>query len=233
MLDYVYFAGKNFDEFKTFITNAGVYNAPAHGYDSISIAGRNGNLIFDKDNYDNVEHSYPIVITEDFDVNFSALKSFLLSKKGYQRLADSFNPDVFYMATFSKFNNIKQKFLHGTMGTCVLVFERKPQKYLKSGEDSVTFNSSSYIKNPTRFDALPLIRVYGSGTLTIGDISIVISTTENYLDIDCELQEVLQSGGNLDITLTNGKFPKLAAGVNEVTFTGLTKIDLIPRWWTI
>lgn len=233
MRDYVYFANKNLDDFKTFVTNAGVYSAPARNYDSIPVPGRNGNLILDNNRYENVEHLYPVIISENFDANFAALKSFLLSKKGYQRLSDTFYPDEFYLASFARFDSIKQKFLHGTQGTCILVFDRKPQRFLKSGEKTFEYTVAGILSNPTKFTSLPLIRVYGSGSLTIGGISIAISTTESFLDIDCELQEVLQTGGNLDVTLTNGEFPKLLPGTNNISFTGLTKVIITPRWWTL
>ena len=233
MRDYVYFAGKNLNDFNIFATNAGIYSAPNRGYESIPIAGRNGNLIFENNKYENMEHRYPIVILSDFDSNFAALKSYLLSKTGYQRLTDTFYPDEFYLATFSRFDNVNQPYYKPDKGSCVLVFERKPQRYLRSGEDVATFTADGTLNNPTQFDALPLIRVYGEGTLTIGDVSIEIDTDEPYLDIDCELQEVLQTGGNLDVTLTNGEFPKLTAGENEITFTGLTSIEITPRWWRL
>ena len=233
MRDYVYFAGKNLNDFNIFATNAGIYSAPSRGFESIPIAGRNGNLIFENNKYENVEHRYPIAILDDFNANYAALKSFLLSQKGYKRLSDTFYPDEFYMATFSRFDSVNQPFYKADKGSCVLVFERKPQRYLRSGENMVEFTTGGTLNNPTQFDALPLIRVYGEGTLTIGDISIDIDTSEAYLDIDCELQEVLQTGGNLDVTLTNGEFPKLTAGENELAFTGLTKVEITPRWWRL
>ena len=138
------------------------------------------------------------------------------------------------MATFKRFDNVKQQYFHGTVGSCVMVFERKPQRYLKSGKKEYEYTASGSINNPTEFDALPLIRVYGSGTLTVNGTPIVISTSKTYLDIDCELQEVLQSGGNLDITLTNGVFPKLSSGENTITKgNGISKAIITPRWWSL
>lgn len=229
----IYFAGKNLDEFKAFVTNAGVYSAPARSYESVSVAGRNGNLLLENNKFDNVEHRYPIAIYDDFDKNFASLKGFMLSRVGYQRLSDSFYPDEFYLASFKQFDNVNQPYYKGDKGTCVLIFDRKPQRFLKSGENMITLNSAGGIKNPTRFNALPLIRVYGSGTLTVGDVSVVINTNYGYLDIDCDLQEVLQVGGNLDVTLTNGEFPYLTAGVNNISFTGLSRVEIIPRWYTL
>lgn len=231
--NYVYFAGKMLSDFDMFVTNAGVYNAPARNYESISIAGRSGNLLFENDKFDNIEYRYPAVILSDFNMNFEALKGFLLSQTGYSRLSDTFYPDEFYLATFKRFDNVKQSYLNGDKGTFVLVFERKPQRYLKNGEKKLIFTSNGSFKNPTQFKALPFITVYGSGTFTLNGISVSITTDYAHLDIDCELQEVLQLDGNLDITLTNGEFPKLKAGINELSFTGLSRIEIIPRWYTL
>ena len=234
--NYIYFAGKMLSDFDTFITNAGVYDTPARNYDSVEVAGRNGNLLFENNRFDNIEHKYPTIIMSDFDKNFAGLRSFLLSQKGYQRLSDTFNPDEFYLATFKGFDGIKQEKLNtnkNTKGICTLIFERKPQRYLKSGETKYTFTGASSLLNPTMFEALPLIRVYGDGTLTINSVSIAVNTDYAHLDIDCELQEVLQVSGNLDVTLTNGKFPKLDPGINNISFTGFSEIEITPRWWTL
>jgi phage-related protein len=50
--------------------------------------------------------------------------------------------------------------------------------------------SGTTIINPTMYDALPLIRVYGSGTLTIGREKIVIASNSNdYVDIDSDIMD--------------------------------------------
>lgn len=231
MRDYFYYNGKSSADFKAYITNAGAYQAPNHNYESVSVPGRNGNLIIDNDKYDNVSISYPTVIVDDFDRNFDDLKAYFLSIDGYQQLSDTYHPDEFYLAVFQGIENIKVRPKHDG-GTMTLMFERKPQKFLKSGEKTLEYTSNATLKNPTRYKALPLIRLYGSGTLTVGEISLVLTTSASYVDIDCDMQEALQAGENQHITLTNGIFPFLAPGLNEITFTG-TKFQITPRWFTI
>lgn len=235
----VYFNNYNLgDLYDMFITNAGVYSIPDNNYESIPIAGRNGNLLFDKTNFDNVEHKYPCIITGNFDDNFLHLKSALMLSEGYQILRDDFMPDEFYLAYFKRFENIHQPSLNPTKGSFTLVFERKPQRFADSGEEITEFTSSGTLVHPflsassTRYPALPRMRVYGSGTLTINDISIEIDTDHAFLDIDCDLQEVLQDGGNLDVTLTDGAFPYLVGGSNGIVLgSGITKVMIKPRWW--
>lgn len=231
MLNYLYFNGKSSADFSAYITNAGAYQAPNHSYESISVPGRNGNLIFDNDKFDNVQISYPAVIVKDFDRNFDDLKAFLLSINGYHRLSDTFHPDEYYMAVFQGIDNINVIRTHEG-GTMNLVFERKPQKFLKSGERMKEYTGTVTIKNPTRYKALPLIRLYGSGTLTVGDVSLALNTSASYVDIDCEMQEALQEGQNRNITLNNGIFPFLAPGNNTIQYTG-QKFQITPRWFSI
>ena len=232
MLNSFYFDKKSSADFQAYITDAGVYNSPGRKYDKVHVPGRNGDVIFEDNDYDNMEHYYPAVIVNDFDKNFDALKAYLLSTSGYARLKDTYHPDEYYMATFNRFEDIKVK-NYDKAGTFKIVFDRKPQKYLVLGEKPKEFTTFPVsLKNPTQFDAKPLIRLYGSGTLTINDVSLVLSTTAAYVDIDCELQEALQAGENAHITLSNGVFPKLSKGTNTITYTG-SKAVITPRWYSI
>ena len=231
-LDYLYFNGKSSTDFQAYITDAGVYSSPGRNYEKVSVPGRNGDILFEQYKHDNIEHSYPVIIVEDFDRNFDALKSFLLASEGYAKLKDSYHPDEYYMATFSRVEDVKTT-IYQKMGSCLIVFDRKPQKFLVNGDKAVTFTSfPATIKNPTQFRAFPLIRLYGSGTLTINGVSLVLNTSASYVDIDCELQEALQAGENLHITLSNGEFPKLSKGINTINWTG-SRIDITPRWYRI
>lgn len=232
MENYFFFNNKSSADFQAYITDAGVYKSPNRKYDSVHVPGRNGDVLFESDDYENTEHSYPAIIVDDFDNNFDAFKAFLLSSNGYVRLKDTYHPDEFYLATFSRIEDIKTK-IYAKGGTCRVVFDRKPQKYLVSGEKAIEFtNFPAYLMNPTQFKSAPLIRLYGSGTLTINDISITLNTTAEYVDIDCDLQEALQAGENVNITHENGIFPILSKGKNTINFTG-SKIEITPRWYSI
>ena len=230
--EYLYFDGKASTDYGLYITDAGVYTSPARNYDKVQVPGRNGDLLFENDRFDNIEVVYPAILVEDFDHNFDAWKAFCLSRRGYLRLADSYHPDEFYLASFNRFEDIKTK-IHAKGGTFKMVFDRKPQKFLKEGE--VTREITSFpadILNPTQFKAYPLIRLYGSGTLTIGDISITLTTSSQYVDIDCELAEALVAAENLNITTTGGRFPYLEPGLNEISWTG-SRLEITPRFYSI
>jgi phage-related protein len=85
------------------------------------------------------------------------------------------------------------------------------------------------------YDAKPLIRAYGTGYFSISGIRVNINSANVYTDIDCELQEAYKGTINCNgnITLVNGEFPILKSGENLIVISGLSKIELTPRWWTI
>ncbi len=94
---------------------------------------------------------------------------------------------------------------------------------------------TSTIVNPTSFDAQPFLRVYGTGSVTFGGTTITITEADGYTDIDCALMEAYKGNvsKNDSIELSDNDFPVLPAGENTVTLSGVAKVEITPRWWTI
>ena len=108
--------------------------------------------------------------------------------------------------------------------------------FLKSGEDPVEYTTTGGITNETRFEARPLIRVYGTGALGIGTETVTITENPGYIDIDCEMMDAFYGAVNCNsyITLSSGKFPVLAPGYNGIEpGAGITKVIITPRWWIL
>ena len=90
--------------------------------------------------------------------------------------------------------------------------------------------------NHTLFEAKPLLRVYGTGQFGVGGSTITITSTYGYTDIDCDLMDAYRDGSNCNgnIRLDSGSFPVLKPGVNGVSLgSGITRIDITPRWWIL
>ncbi len=234
MRQYFTYNGKSSKDFEVWISGSGVYNSPGRDIDTIAVPGRNGDLTIDNGRFFNIDIVYPAFIFESFLSNFSAFKAYMASIRGYKRLEDTYHPDHYRLARF-KSELQPEMNVHNKIGSFDLVFDCDPRRFLKTGEVPFMLTSAGTIKNPTQFDSLPLIRAYGTGTLTIGDCSVVISTANVYTDIDCEAQEAYKGSTNCNnnIILGNGEFPKLSPGNNSISFTGLTQVDITPRWWTV
>ena len=224
------------ETFSMFISGEGTFNSTARNVQTYNVPGRNGALVIDNGFYDNLAVSYPAFIVKSFDANFGALRAFLLSHIGYFKLTDTYHPTEFRMARFT--GNVQPKMSqYNTEGSFTITFDCKPQRFLTSGETVTTLTADGSISNPTKFASKPLIRVYGYGALGVGSETITIgSHSYTYIDIDCDTEDASYSGNNCNslITLTGDSFPELASGANGITLgTGITKVEITPRWWTL
>lgn len=109
-----------------------------------------------------------------------------------------------------------------------------------SGDITVQYGNSP-VYNPTEFDAKPLIKVVGTGTVVVGDTAITITGTAGQtIYIDCDSMEIYKLNGGTPqsaaslVSFSGNDFPKLKAGSNTVALgTGITSVTITPRWWII
>lgn len=211
------------------------YAYPERDYTITHIPGRNGDVIQDNGCYKNVERTYEVSFdapNEDFATYANAVSAWLHSTTGYARLEDSYEPDYYRMAVYQESNIFEN--LYNKAGTATIVFECKPQRFLKTGETPVAIESGESILNLTGFDSYPLIQVIGtSGVLTINDSTITFSSIDSYTMLDCELQDAYKETTNKNSTIS-GTFPVLKPGSNTISWTGdISSVIITPRWWTI
>lgn len=171
------FDGENSRAYGVYITGEGVFNAPERNVEMVEIPGRNGAFALDKGNFNNIEVTYPAGIFADTEADFaqavSDLRNLLCSKVGYVRLEDDYNPNEYRLAIYKSGLDVDHDLL--IAGEFELVFECKPQRYLKSGESAISVTSGDTITNPTRFDAKPLLTVTGYGDINISGQAITVN----------------------------------------------------------
>lgn len=234
-MNYFILDNKKSLDYGLYITGSGAFNAPERDVETVEVPGRNGNLIIDRGRFKNVIQSYKAFIHKDFAKNAEAARAWLLSSTGYRRLEDTYNPDYFRLARFSGPQNWNVRALCAG-GETELLFDCKPQRFLKSGEHSLYPSNGATICNPTLFPALPLIAVYGSnyGTVTVNGNPINIMDLDGHVVIDCELQDAYKGIENKNHTIYLNTFPQLMPGENFIEYSGgITSITLMPRWWTL
>jgi Phage-related protein len=93
------------------------------------------------------------------------------------------------------------------------------------------------IYNPENFPSLPIVRLYGMGTLTvvINGSTYTVNNVNTYVIIDCESQNVYSRVGtaNMNSNAQFRRFPKLIVGNNYIEkLSGTTKVEIEPRWRT-
>lgn len=169
---------------------------PSRVGEFIEIPGRNGSFYLDKGRYEDVTHTYDIVaLTMEAGRD---LINAISSQVGYHRLEDSFNPDEFYSAVFT--SEVEPNIpTDREQMTFKLMFTRKPQRFLTSGEEEQTAQATAIsLTNPTLFDASPLIKVVSNNG---GNVSFNVENSKyEYPDRFCVFMENEDVG---DIDLRN------------------------------
>lgn len=206
-----------------------------------SVAGRNGDLHLLQDAFSNYTQAYDCYFHGELPTPETAhsIKAWLMASGAYQRLEDTYDPNHFRLASFTgplNIDNILNKY-----GRCTVSFDCDPRSFLKSGERAVVFTSVGRIFNSTVFTALPIIKVYGTaaGTVTVGTATVTINEITDPIILDCENQNAYSQTGegapeNKNSNIKAIPFPTLAPGENVISFSGgITKIEIIPRWWEL
>lgn len=240
------------------------YPVPERDTSKVHIPGRNGDLIVDHGSFKNIKRSYQVSFPfnrGDQSLIMSKIANWLYSSVGYARLEDTYDPECYRLASYSKATTIQNLF--NQAGRFTIEFDCKPQRFLKLGERMIHSKEKRLtLSNPTSFEAYPLIVMMGSGsgTMIVKRKSVGISNLDKPIFFDTELQEAFGFydltnnpdevekrisskvrssrtlvNRNKDIELDNfTDFPPLVPGLNYIRLSGqFTDIFVVPRWWTI
>ena len=130
----------------------------------IEVPGRNGAAVLEDGSFTTYTQEYVMAFKEGDTVppyqRAAQVAEWLLGSRGFCRLEDDFEPNVYRMARYAGALNIEQ--VADKYGQVVLEFECQPQRYLKSGETPISYEGDSStvfrIANPTLFEARPLLK---------------------------------------------------------------------------
>lgn len=205
--------------------------------ETVDVPGRNGVLHLDNGRWGEREQRYLAFINGD---NYAARLSFARLAfgrvgKGYKRLEDTYNADVYSMASFID-AMAPESMAFRTAGLVELAFSCRPERFLRTGEQSITAAPSVVLANPSGMPARPLLTVYGTGAgvLNVGNTLVYIDSITDYITIDCDTQDAYRGTVNCNGDIRLGSFPVLGDGLTGVSVSGdLTSVSIIPRWWRL
>lgn len=235
MIDYFIFGDIDSRDYGIALFNKSTDDAPEIEQDEIEVPGRNGTIILSNHRYKNVSHVYSGIIYKGMEERLRAFRADISAVQGYHELSDTFNPEEFYIAQ-------KRRGFTPTItsdrskGKFEIAFDRKPQRFLRTGTQEIEIQSGGRVYNPTPYTSKPLIRVYGSGTLGVGAYTYTIAPGFAYVDIDSDIMDCYHGTDNANnkLTLPDGRFPEFEAGETGITYTGnITRVIITPRWWTL
>lgn len=236
MKQQLYYDGRSLSDFGVFISGEGTYGAPARSVTEEAIPGRNGTLVIDNGRFENLEVIYPAFIIKNFAECIRNTRNWIKSRRGYVKIEDTYHPEEYRLGVYASGLDVETSGHHNRHGKFSLAFNCKPQRFLRIGEEPVEFTSNGTIYNPTYFDAKPMIKAYGQGTLTVNGVEITLATGTPYTNIDCDLMDCSYGTQNENkfVTIDGYDFPVLSPGSNSIQLgSGITKIVITPRWWII
>lgn len=223
------------DTFGVYISGSGTFSSPARAYDMQSVPGRNGDLVGSEKRFENIEVTYPAFMYANFRDNMRRLRNFLLQEDGYMAIRDTYHPLEYRKGVFA--GPLEPEMLPtNRAGEFDLVFNCKPQRFLNSGDLVITLEGDGVVTNEGNFPSQPLLRVYGTGTVGIGDNAVTITEAiGEYTDIDCEMMDAFYGAINCNryIRMQNNDFPTLPVGNVNISLDGVTKVEITPRWWIV
>ncbi len=171
------FDGENSRTYGVYVTDVKVFGTPVRNVEMVTIPGRNGAFSLDNGNFENIEIKYTCAMSADTPADFndaiSDLRNMLASRIGYKRLEDEINTSEYRMAVYK--GGLEVPTMNKKTGTFDVVFDCKPQRFLKSGETAVSVASGGTITNPTLFDASPFMECSGGGEIAIGGQTITLT----------------------------------------------------------
>lgn len=202
-----------------------------------TIQGKNGDLVYYAGSYENRSGvASCFCLQKDVEKAISAASRFLMGKKGYRRLETSDDPDHYWMARVENSPQIAMRVRR--LAPFEIGFDCKPQRFLKSGEEYLAIDvSGQTIENLYMFDALPLIKLTGtgSGTLKVNETVVEIKSMDGLLFLDSDTQNaynIINANENRNIKAL--VFPVLRGGENVVEFSGgIKSVEIMPRWWEL
>ena len=195
-------------DFGVGLSGSGTWGTPEREIETAKIPGRSGRLITYVGAWQNVEITYPAWIARRFEKKFDAFVEWWNAHTdNYYKLTDTYHPEYFRMAR--PVSKIDPEV--GTLnrsGRFDLTFDCKPQKYLNDGDIKHVIPDSGQIilKNPTGFDAYPLIIAklpeYRSPIDDMTPEEVDAMTTEELEEIEADYRTYLSSY-NPKLTLTD------------------------------
>ena len=244
----IVFGGKASADYGIVVSEAPTFEQPARKQTIFTVPGRNGAIITQQDSWEDVTRKYRIWTTKepgkDLATSVNAFLAWLNSArsdsiyspyKGYIRLEDNFEPDIFRMAYYSGANDVTNEMMQ--YGESELTFTCRPERFYKEGEDVIEFSSGDWIGNPTLFKSKPLLHIEVASANTTVTLSCGVKsfevTLDDYVNVDCETMNVYRQNYENKNSTFEGDFIELSPGTNMISVWNASKITIQPRYFTI
>lgn len=239
----IIYDGYSFADYGVTVSGSGTWNMPQRNTIKATIPGRHGAFIVDAGEFENVEIPYPAWIARGFAELYEQFERMLaLHTDKYYRLEDDYHPDYYRMARIVPGIAPEPGTLNRS-GHFTVLFDCKPQKWLKSGESTIKILAGEMISlfNPTKYDAKPLITIPQEAEIAFsseeGGVSRLYTYPSPYTpDIDIVFDADIEEANDVYGFSVNQSVSQTGAivikpGQNYIQASKDVKI--VPRWYVI
>lgn len=213
----------------------GVTSYPAipsinENYEEYKIEGVDGSVIVKKGTYNNREFKIPLVLKDFNDHNFwckiDLIEEWLTNIEDNRLFYD--RDDRCFRVKNVTLNDIKRQAYYGE-GEFEVSFLCEPFRTDPEITEIDITNNYELEYQGTK-NTLPLIKVYGSGTIQLhcNKTSIQIKNVNGYIEVDSKLKQVRDEDGMGKDLDTFGDYPVFKKGPNKISWDGsVTKVTLL------
>ena len=197
-------------------------------YESTEVEGRDGSLTRFL-GYEDLKFSlnFNILFQSDIKQKLREIKGALAQ---VSTLSFDDSPNFYYKIKQAQISETES--VIKASGVFSVDFVAEPFEYQKTSSTAYTTKPIS-LTNQTTAEALPIIKVTGTGTvvLTVNGTGITLTGLTSSIVLDSELQEAYTGLTTNMNSSMNGEFPVLKIGSNTITWTGtVTTVEIDPRW---
>ena len=165
----------------------------------IEVPGRNGAAVLEDGSFATYKQEYVMAFKEGDTMppykRAAQVAEWLLGSRGFCRLEDDFEPNVYRMARYAGALNIEQ--VADEYGRVVLEFECQPQRYLKSGEVETRVESN----------------VSGTSTMDVANLASNVNRVELNVSQDASIEPCV---GSLKIYKSDNPSDYISATMTEI-----------------
>ena len=172
-MNEITYNGKNLSDFGVYYDSHSAFGSPERDVELVEVAGKDGALIIDNDRFKNIDLTFPCYINTNFLAQYRNALAYLQSCKGYNRLEYTQEPNHFRMASFNMGSQPTPNQFHKS-GQFPVVFNCKPQRFLKSGETPVSSQSQD-----EEYEGNPVSINNPSGLSTVTSLEVGLSPIQN------------------------------------------------------
>lgn len=209
---------------------------PKRRYETFELKDVDGQEIEDLGTFDNVKIDVGFNFIDRVNINIKVIKilNWLNKVNDYKLIfADDF--ELYRKVKMIECTDIERQLK--VKGSFTVSFICDPFKYyIENSLITIKANNYKIYSSELVYNAKPLVKVYGSGdiTLTINNKDINLKGISDHIILNSTLMEAYNDNVENLNNKMNGEFPILLSGSNTISWIGnVTKIEVTPNWRTL